>query len=79
MPGMVRTQIYLPRKIHEELRRRGKALKISIAEQIRRAITLYLKMEEEPALNEDDPIWKIIGGVEDLSQRHDEYLYGGKR
>jgi hypothetical protein len=80
---MVRTQIYLPQEIHEELHRRGKALRMSIAEQIRRAIALYLKIEEEPTLDEDDPIWNIIGRVEsergDLSERHDEYLYGVER
>lgn len=80
---MVRTQVYLPEEIHRELLIRKKKEGISIAEQIRRALELYLKADEIPILKEDDPIWNIVGRVEtgdgDLSEKHDRYLYGKGR
>jgi len=80
---MVRTQIYIPSDIHQELKRRSKSTGLSMAEQIRQALREYLDREEGVVLREDDPIWNIVGAIStddgDLSIRHDEYLYGWEK
>ncbi len=83
MSTMVRTQIYIPSDIHQELKRRSKSTGLSMAEQIRQALREYLDREEGVVLREDDPIWNIVGAIStddgDLSIRHDEYLYGWEK
>jgi predicted DNA-binding protein len=80
MSTMVRTQIYIPGDVYEELKRRSKSTGLAMAEQIRQALREYLEREEGVMLREDDPIWNIVGGVStgdgDLSIHHDKYLYG---
>ncbi len=80
MSTMVRTQVYIPRDIYEELRKRSESTGITIAEQIRQALKEYLEQEEGTVLREDDPIWSIAGAIStedgDLSIHHDSYLYG---
>jgi predicted DNA-binding protein len=80
MSAMIRTQIYIPRDVYEELKRRSKSTGLAMAEQIRQALREYLEREEGVMLREDDPIWNIVGGVStgdgDLSIHHDKYLYG---
>jgi len=80
MSTMVRTQVYIPRDIYEELRKRSESTGITIAEQIRQALREYLEREEGVVLREDDPIWNIVGAIStgdgDLSIHHDRYLYG---
>jgi hypothetical protein len=43
----------------------------------------YLDREEGVVLREDDPIWNIVGaasfGPNDVSIRHDKYLYGWEK
>ena|GEM_PF-830907 len=82
MSTMVRTQVYIPRDVYEELKRRGKSTGLAMAEQIRQALREYLDREESVVLREDDPIWNIVGAIStddgDLSIRHDKYLYGWK-
>ncbi len=84
MNTMVRTQIYIPRHIYEELKRRSESTGLTMAEQIRQALSEYLEPEEEGAvLREDDPIWKVVGAIStrdgDLSIHHDKYLYGWEK
>ena len=80
MSTMVRTQVYIPKDLYEELRKRSESTGIAIAEQIRQALREYLEREEGVVLREDDPIWNIVGAIStgdgDLSTRHDKYLYG---
>ncbi len=81
---MVRTQIYLPPKIHAELKRRAEKHGLTLALQIRDALEDYLRLmkaDEEP-LPPFDPtdLFAIIdnlkgGGPPDLSENHDKYLY----
>jgi metal-responsive CopG/Arc/MetJ family transcriptional regulator len=82
MSTMVRTQVYIPRDVHEELKRRSKSTGLAMAEQIRQALGEYLEREEGVVLREDDPIWNIVGAIStdngDLSTHHDKYLYGAK-
>jgi metal-responsive CopG/Arc/MetJ family transcriptional regulator len=79
MSTMVRTQIYIPRDVYEELKRRSKSTGLAMAEQIRQALREYLEREEGVVLREDDPIWNIVGAIltddGDLSVHHDKYLY----
>lgn len=83
MSAMVRTQVYLPGDIYEELKRRSKSIGLSMAEQIRQALREYLDREEGIVLREDDPIWNIVGaasfGPDDVSIHHDKYLYGWEK
>jgi len=83
MSTMVRTQVYIPGDIYEELKRRSKSTGLAMAEQIRRALREYLEREEGVVLREDDPIWNIVGAIltkdGDLSIHHDKYLYGGEK
>jgi len=83
MSTMVRTQVYIPRDVYEELKRRSKSTGLAMAEQIRRALREYLEREEGVVLREDDPIWNIVGagsfGPNDVSIHHDKYLYGWEK
>lgn len=80
---MVRTQVYLPRDIYEQLKDRADAEGITMATQIREALAQYVTdsptKEEGHILTADDPIWNIIGMVEsgiiDGSVNHDKYIY----
>jgi hypothetical protein len=83
---MVRTQVYLPRDIYDQLKNRADAQGLTLAYQIREALVDYIAVvheddeEELPILTEDDPIWDLIGafdgGQEDGSVNHDRYIYG---
>lgn len=74
----MRTQVYLDQNTYQRLQRRRERLGLSLADQIRAAVRLYLEQAGDEYL--DDPIWRIAGrmesGVGDLATRHDRYLYG---
>jgi hypothetical protein len=81
---MVRTQVYLPADLYEVMKRRSENEGVTMATQIREALTRYvidLEDEEEEGhiLTADDPIWELIGigkgGPEDGSVNHDKYIY----
>ena len=80
MGTMVRLQVYIPRDIYEELKKRSESTGLGIAEQIRRALEAYLEQDDEVVLRDDDPIWNLVGAIStvdgDLSVHHDKYLYG---
>ena len=82
---MVRTQVYLPRDMYEQLKQRADEGGITMAHQIREAVALYVVETEEVedeskyAIPDDDPIWDLIGivksGITDGSVNHDKYIY----
>jgi hypothetical protein len=80
---MVRTQVYLPADIYEQLKERGEREGLTLAHQIREALAEYVTTVAEdealPILTADDPIWNIVGmvesGVTDGSVNHDKYIY----
>ena len=80
---MVRTQVYLPRDIYEQLKQRARAEGITMATQIREAlgecVTEMNTWEKGQVLTDDDPIWGLIGSgksdVADGSVNHDKYIY----
>lgn len=83
---MIRTQVYLPRDIYEQLKERADKEGLTMAHQIREALVQYIvetKEDEEDiskyAIPPDDPIWDMIGmgkgGPEDGSYNHDKYIY----
>jgi hypothetical protein len=80
---MVRTQVYLPADLYETMKRRSQSDGITMATQIREALTRYVtdleEEEEGHILTADDPIWELIGigkgGPEDGSVNHDNYIY----
>ena len=62
MSTMVRTQVYLPKDVYEGLQVRAKLTGLSMAEQIRRALRVYLQNEQQDegtVLRDDDPIWQV--------------------
>jgi hypothetical protein len=80
--NMVRTQVYLPRTVYEQLKERAEREGITMAHQIREALIEYVAVEKdgtEPVLTADDPIWHMIGmlesGLADGSVNHDQYIY----
>ncbi len=82
--NMVRTQVYLPRDIYDQIKARAEREGITMADQIREALVEYVVATGEaraqaPILTDDDPIWEIIGmiksGVNDGSVNHDKYIY----
>lgn len=80
---MVRTQVYLPRDIYDRLKERAEAEGVTMATQIREALSEYVvetpKETKSPILTADDPIWNIIGmgksDITDGSVNHDKYIY----
>lgn len=80
---MVRTQIYLPNELYQLLKERAKAEGITLAQQVREALTIYFRTQSlEPQgyiIAEDDPVWNIIGmgegDITDASTNHDQYIY----
>lgn len=80
---MVRTQVYLPRDIYEQLKERADKEGSSMASQIREALVQYVvetKVEDDgPMFTKDDPIWELVGmiksGITDGSYNHDKYIY----
>jgi hypothetical protein len=80
-----RTQIYLTSAQHEALRRVAHARGTSLAGVVREAVDAYLRKPPAGAKRErvgPDPLADLIGFVEagrDLSERHDDVLYGPKR
>ena len=83
---MVRTQVYLPRDIYEQLKERADKEGSSMAHYIREALAQYvvesetdIEVSSKYAIPADDPIWDMIGmgkgGPEDGSYNHDKYIY----
>ena len=82
---MVRTQIYLPPKVHAELKRRAEKHNLTLALQIREALEDYLRRannggDELEPLDLGD-LFEIIGkygrsNITDGSVNHDKYIYG---
>ena len=73
----VRTQIYLPRRLHRELRRAARARGVSMAQLLREAAEEALRRTRPRAR---DPLGDLIGVIRDappdLAEHHDHYLYG---
>ncbi len=79
---MVRTQVYLPRDIYEELKMRASKSGSTMAVQIREALAEYVTSADTKkgqTLADDDLIWNLIGigesGISDGSVNHDKYIY----
>jgi hypothetical protein len=82
---MVRTQVYLPRGVYDQLQRRAERHGVTLALQIREALESYLvrgtetedKMEPLDLGNLFEITGKFGGsGLSDASVNHDKYIYG---
>lgn len=79
--NMVRTQVYLPKDVYEQLKQRAEAEGVTMAAQIREALAKYVVTpdDEGPILTPDNPIWQLVGigegGPQDGSVNHDQYIY----
>lgn len=73
----VRTQIYLPGKLHRALKRAASRRGVSMAHLLREAAEAVVRRE---TAERGDPLAGLIGAVggnaTDLSSEHDRYLYG---
>mgnify|MGYP003536116111 CR=1 FL=1 len=83
---MIRTQVYLPRDIYIKLKKRANEEDISMAHQIREALTqhvveteTYTETGSKYSIPPHDPRWHMIGmakhSPEDGSPHHDKYIY----
>ena len=80
---MVRTQVYLPQNIYEQIKERAEREGITMAHQIREALATYIVDVDDEArqyrIEDDDPIWDLIGighsGHADGSVNHNKYIY----
>ncbi len=82
----VRTQLYLPRDQHSELKRVAREREVSMAQVVRDAVGSYLAhLGDVPGPTEEafrsDPIWSLPDrardfGWEDTARDHDMLLYG---
>lgn len=82
---MVRTQVYLPRGVYDQLQRRAERHGLTLALQIREALEGYLVQGTETE-NKMEPLelgnlFEITGkfggsGLKDSSVNHDKYIYG---
>jgi len=84
MDNMVRTQVYLPRSIYNELQTRAKKHGITMAVQIREALESYARRTKHDS-EEIEPLdlgnlFEIMGkyggsGIRDGAENHDKYIY----
>ena len=82
MATLKRTQMYFPEEMFREMKFLAEQEQSTVAEIVRKAVTEFLG-KRAGKVWEDDPLWKMVGatesGVKDLADRHDDYLYGGRR
>lgn len=71
----VRTQIYLPRRVHRALGETARRRGVSMAQLLREGAEIVLRRAQEEV---PDPLAELIGSVKsgpaDLSEKHDDYL-----
>jgi len=77
----VKTQISLPQKQYDLLKRRANELQSSLSKIVQQALDKYFEPEEPAQIfTEDDPLWQIVGAgesdISDGSINHDHYIYG---
>lgn len=76
---MKRTTIMLPPKLRSKALRRAHKMSVSLGKLIRESLTTYLeqvaKQDLKDPLFEDEEIYSGPS-PKDLSERHDDYLYG---
>ncbi len=76
---MTRMQFYLDVPLKKRLEILASQRQVSKSELIRQSIRNFL---QEGKVNEDDPLLGIIGlgrsGIDDISEKHDQYLAGEK-
>ncbi|MCA9407518.1 MAG: ribbon-helix-helix protein, CopG family [Candidatus Omnitrophica bacterium] len=78
---MVRTQIYLPKDLHQRLTRLASQRGKPMAQLVRDLIDKGLKEREEGDFSGKEALTKLFaiqatGSPKDLSQQVDHYLYG---
>jgi len=75
----MRTQIYLPKDIHQELALWARRMDLPMAEVVRKILKTGLERKEEFLGEGNDLLLlaklKIKGGLKDLSRKFDYYLY----
>jgi hypothetical protein len=73
----VRTQIYLPQKLHRALKREARRRGVSMAQLLREGAQIVLR--QQPSIVAD-PLADLVGAASDdstdLAEHHDRYLYG---
>lgn len=76
---MIRTQIYIPKKLHQRAKQVAKEKGDSLASLLRGYITAGLDQEEKKKPGFEALITLgLTGGPKDLSEHMDDYLYGNR-
>jgi metal-responsive CopG/Arc/MetJ family transcriptional regulator len=82
MTILKRTQMYFPEDLLNEIKRKAKREKTTVSEIVREASLDFIKQDRTKDWA-NDPLWDMVGSSEsneeDLSIRHDDYLYGKKK
>ncbi len=83
---MKRKQIYLDLKSEKAIKKLAKRTRLSEAEHIRRAVSVYIRSTSAvPTRAKNHPLLELVGicdrsdGPQDAALLHDEYLYGKSR
>lgn len=76
---MLRTQVYLPKNLHQELTTWAKQMDVPMAEVVRKILKAGL-VRKESFLDEENDLLelsklKLKGGPKDLSAKLDFYIY----
>ena len=77
-----RIQFYFPDSLLVEMDAEAKRHGISMAELVRRAVEEYLRHARKGTKRKKDPLDRMAGffeGDEDLSEKHDVYIYGERK
>jgi len=79
---MIRTQVYFPEDLHRELFLLAKKENLAMAELVRQFVKIGVRIKRSKK-SSGETLLKLAsdavkGLPKDLSNRHDEYLYGKK-
>jgi len=78
-----RTQVYFPSEVYRRIEKYAKDEDKSSAQIIREAVEEFLDERSRQIDWENDPFFQAIGILKseagDLSENHNEYIYGRKR
>lgn len=82
MASLIKMQVYLDQARYHSFKSMAKKLKVSMAQLVREWIDEKTENRKTKKLTKD-PFWKCVGrgdsGADDIAQRFDDYLYGGKK
>lgn len=79
---MIRKQVYIDDDLDQGLKSLAETTGQAEAVHVRAALRAYLDAERPPVNENEDPLLRLIGlvddpeGPDDVAEQHDHYLYG---